>query len=56
MENKSETNYRSQCTEAFVTVQKEKEQKTGVKNHQGDSNLSSIKKSLAKTDLLHSGD
>lgn len=56
MENKSETNYWSQCAEAFVTGQKEKEQKTGMKNHQGDSNLSSIKKSLAKTDLLHSGE
>lgn len=37
MEKKSETNYWSQRSEAFVTVQKGKKQKTGVKKHQGDS-------------------
>lgn len=37
MENKSETNYWSQRSEAFVAVQKGKKQKTGAKTHQGDS-------------------
>ena len=54
-ENKSEANYQSQRTEAFVLVQKEKKQKkTDTEKKQSNSYLPSLKKSLDKTDLPHS--